>query len=816
MEIRSTHFENDMVSARPNEEKETKEREESILSQAGRILFYAFIALMPVWFLPTTTIPLDLNKAFFGSIVATGALMLAVGGMLQEGRIRFLRSRFFSLAIVFGILWCLSGIFSQSPTFSIWGFGTEPLSVVHVILALVVLFATPLLIQTKRQMNRAIEALGFGMAIAILFFFIQGVFNVSIFGFDFAEVRSFNLFGSWNALALLFGFGVALLLPFVDGSRPLSSMLFGVLLVGVFLTNFTTAWILLGIISLLFVALALALREQRGKLFALSLLLLLLSTLFLLLGGALGTMFNESFDSFGRPNEVRPSLDATIAVTTSALKESPLFGSGPGTFGLGWEKFKNPEININPVFSQVRFASGYNMFATLVTEGGILPAFFFLLLLGSFVWNGVRLLGDSRGESGLHVQATFAGGLFLVLAWFLYPLNFTLVLFTFLVLGLFYASLREAGLVRPLTIRFFETKERGFVFSLLLIFVLVGGIAGIYYESTRYLGQLAYARGLEKFNDGGEANAALEQVRRAALLDPRQDRYFRTAAQLEFVKMQRALVRFNQGSLTQPEMLENFSAAYNAGRNDAESALRINPYDSENYRMLGQLYELAIPFDVNIATDALENFEKAKELSPSNPLILVEIARTHLAISDVTLINGGGTASQRVAGEHQEQAIKFLNDALALQPTLTQAHFTLSQLYANRNQLPDAIERARSTVRLVPNDIGALFQLGLLLYQQESYVQAKPVFEEAIRLAPNYSNARYFLGLIYDREGKGAEALIQFEEIAKLNPDDPEVQAVITALKEGKRAQDVLSEPPPEDRRDPPLDDTTSEEIPAP
>jgi len=203
-------------------------------------------------------------------------------------------------------------------------------------------------------------------------------------------------------------------------------------------------------------------------------------------------------------------------------------------------------------------------------------------------------------------------------------------------------------------------------------------------------------------------------------------------------------------------------------------------------------------------------------LSPSNPLILVEIARTHLAISDVTLINGGGTASQRVAGEHQEQAIKFLNDALALQPTLTQAHFTLSQLYANRNQLPDAIERARSTVRLVPNDIGALFQLGLLLYQQESYVQAKPVFEEAIRLAPNYSNARYFLGLIYDREGKGAEALIQFEEIAKLNPDDPEVQAVITALKEGKRAQDVLSEPPPEDRRDPPLDDTTSEEIPAP
>jgi tetratricopeptide (TPR) repeat protein len=811
MDSKSIQFEADMVSEEEKFEIEPENDEESILSRAGRLIYFGFIVLLPIWFLPITTAPIDLNKAFLAGVMLIGALMLSIGGMLQEGRIRFLKSRFFSVSLLLLFVWLLSSIFSLSPAISLWGYGSETTTFLSLIMAVVALFTTTVVLHRQEHLKKMLVFLSVGISLTLILFFIRSVLNISIFDSGITSLRSFNTFGSWNALALFFGFGVSILIPIIGQKMGIFSklipVLFILLILASLLMNFAVVWILIGAISLLFVALALSLREQKGKLFAVSLVLLLISTLFLLLGGALGGYFNNSFSGFGRPNEVRPSMSTTFDLAKQVLEVSPVLGSGPNTFGLKWDELKDPSVNASSVFAQVRFSSGHNTILTTLMEGGILSTLVLLSLMIMLAVQGIRVLGASSGEKGMFVRSAFSGCVFLFLSWFFYPINFALVLMSFIMAGLFYSALREANLVRSREINFFETKERGFVFSLLLIFLLVGGVAALYYETTRYMGQISYAKGLNIFSEEGAANGALEEINRAIQFDPRQDRYHRTVAQLEYVKMGRALDSFRRGSITQDEMLTNFSTAYSVARANAERAIDIGPFDARNYRSLGQVYERAIPFDANVAELAIANFEKAAELSPADPLIYVDIARTYLALADITILQGGGTTSRAIASEHQATAISFLNNAIALRPNLTQAHFTLSQLYAGRDQTTEAIARAQSTVALVPNDIGALFQLGFLYYQQESYSEARTVFERAVTVQPDYSNARYFLGLIYDLQGLTTNAIEQFRHISNLNPGNEEVEAIIAALESGGHAVDVLGQPPPEERRDTPFTD---------
>ena len=773
---------------------------ESVLSKAGRWVLYTFLFLFPLWFLPNTSHPVELNKSFFAGMSLLASLMLLIGGMLQEGVIRFPRARFFSAAIVFLVVWTAAALFSMSPMQSLRGFGDEPLGWTQIVIAVIALFVAPLAFRDIRQVHRAFSFFAIAVVIQALFFFVQSVGGADIFSWEFAKSRSFNLFGSWNALATFFGLSVALFLPFVGLRFWAAYAALGFAMLGMFFLNFPTTWVVLGIVALLFVALSLSHREQRAPLFGVSLVLLIFAVLLVLLTNTFAAAFSGA-DYFGKTQEVIPAFSNTIEITKRGLAESLVLGTGPNTFGYLWDRFKDPAVNTT-VFWQTRFNSGFSSFLQLMLEGGVFGTITFLALLGFFFANGMHALARMTGPESAYVRATFAASLYLGLMWFIYPLSGALVLLTFVFLGLFYATLRDAGFVLTGTVNLFETKERGFIFSLILIFALVASVAGVYFQVTRYLGSVALARGVDIFNSEGSINTALTKVRSAIELDHYQDRYYRTAAHLQHVRMTRLLTQ--QGGLREKQF-EEFRTAYNEGRVAAELARDYGKKDALNYRMLGQIFELAIPIDESISKSALENYETALALSPNDPSIHVDLARTYLALSDITILRGGGSTSRKIAGEYQEKAIKHLTDATNLRQDYAQAHFTLSRLYLDRGQLDEAIGRGEAAVMLAPGNVGALFQLGFLYYQKENFSAAERVLGEAVRISPNYSNARYFLGLIYDRKGNASEALKEFEAIAELNPGSVEVGAIIEALRAGKRASDVLGQPPPEKRKGAPL-----------
>ena len=809
-------FEDDIVSVEETVEFDSEYREyneESPLTRAARAIFYVTCLLFPLWFLPTTISPVELNKASFISIATLAILLFTLGGLLQEGRIRIVQSRVFPIVLFLVASWLLSALFSESLALSLWGIGGESASFVHMLVLGSLFFLVPLIIRDERQIRYALGFLSISLFVALAFFLTQSVFAVDVFSWPFAKTRSFHPFGSWNSLAIFFGFGAALTLPFFGAPEKTKRFyypLFFLLLAGMLFANFATTWSVLAAVALLFVSLALSRREQHTLLFASSLIALLVSILLVLLNNPLATYF-QSFDGFGRPQEIVPSYSNTLESGKRALSDSPLLGSGPNTFGLLWEKMKPKSINAT-IFWQSRFTSGFNSILTLAAEVGIAGLLAFMSLIAIFLWHGIRAIGFVGDAESTSIRATFSGAAFLVIMLFFYSFNFALFALLFIVMALFFTSLGEQGVLAVREVHFFKTRERGFLFSLLLIFLLVGGVIWTYFETTRYLGLVAYARGVNIFNTEGSANAAIEHIGRAIALDTYQDRYQRTYAQIDYVKMSRAI---NQvADLSQEERIERFRTAYADARAHAEIAISLGNKDPQNYRMLGQIYELAIPFDETVANLAIKNYEMARELSPADPLLLMDLARTYLALSEITILRGGGTTSRKIAAEKQDKAIEYLVQALELKPDLTQARFTLSQLYFTRNQIDEAINQAEAAVVLAPNNIGTLFQLGFLYYQRGSFEQARPVFERAVAISPNYSNARYFLGLIYDRDGRPGATRAQFEEILRLNPDSAEVSRIVEALKAGTKASDALGKPPPEKRKEAPISDEERDLIP--
>lgn len=817
MKEQSMDFGADSISAEEEVESMVEVETESVLSKAGRALLYGFLFLFPLWFLPTALGPVELNKAYFGIVALVLSCMLVMGGALQEGRLRFISSRVYLVYSVFAIVWLLGALFSSSPLASLWGIGIEPRTFLTILISGIALAGCTFAMREQKHLYRAIAAFFASIGISVIYFFLHSVFHVQLLSWSFAESRGFHPLGDWETVSAFLGLGVVMTLPFVS-VRSIRWRVFTIVLAilcfaGLIFANVSQIWIALAIIALVFTALFLSQREQRSGVFAATLFLLLVSILFALLSGPLDRKFTASSDRFGRPQEAVLTQGATLGIARGALAASPVFGYGPATFGIAWDRFKDSAVNAT-VFWQTRFASGNSEFLTIVAETGVAGSALFLLLFFVLVGSGVRALGKTSGPQSSLVRSLFAGALFLFLLWFLVPQSQLLVVMTFVLTGLFVASLADARIVRAYDIPIFATRERGFIFSLLIIFFLAAGVGGLYLTTTRYLAALAFGRGIEIYNTEGAVNGAENEIVGSALaLDSTQGRYYEAYAQLEYVKIQRA---FNDASLDQKTRQERFQDAYGKAVGAARTAVDLTKNDAQAYRLLGQIYESAIPIDTNVADLALENYDKAHTFSPVDPSILVDSARVHLAIADVTLIRGGGSSSQKIAADERAKAVDLLKQAVSLKPDYTEAHFTLAQLYGVAGKLDEAIASAEATTKLAPDNVGALFQLGLLYYKKSSLDAAKAQFERAIKINSNYSNAKYFLGLIYDQQGKRDEALELFREIESANPDNEEVKNIIASLENGKSAQDALSTPPPEERKGAPISDGGSKIDPTP
>ncbi|MDZ4384796.1 MAG: hypothetical protein U0944_00055, partial [Candidatus Moranbacteria bacterium] len=256
-----------------------------------------------------------------------------------------------------------------------------------------------------------------------------------------------------------------------------------------------------------------------------------LGILLISLFGFFFSNFIASALNFPAPVEVGVAHQTTFNVAEKALRENLVFGAGPASFGYLWDKYRPAEVNSTPFWS-LRFVSGSSLLLSALGEAGLLGWLAFVVFLGWIWYLGLKVLTRNSGESSeVLIFPAFLLFSFTILMWSLYAVGYVLTALGFVALGLMLAALRHAGAFEIFEFSLVREGPRGFISALVVVFFIILGVLGLYAVTRRYVGQLAYAKGLEAANIGNLDDAE-KQIIFAAQADANNDLYLRSLAQI--------------------------------------------------------------------------------------------------------------------------------------------------------------------------------------------------------------------------------------------------------------------------------------------
>ena len=180
-------------------------------------------------------------------------------------------------------------------------------------------------------------------------------------------------------------------------------------------------------------------------------------------------------------------------------------------------------------------------------------------------------------------------------------------------------------------------------------------------------------------------------------------------------------------------------------------ALRDDPASAEALYGLGSVY---LKQEKN--PEARENFERATKLPASYP---------------DTLANSWNNLGLLATREGRTiEAIPYFQEALKLNPDHLIALENLGNAYRQQKKWDDARILLERAVAVGPGDPEANYSLGMVFAQLNDNNRAYEYLQRALKLRPGYPEALNNLGVLYLRTGRRDEAVASFEECIRVAP----------------------------------------------
>lgn len=808
----------------------------------ARVLLYIVAGMLPLWFVPWPAGVEGGREVSFAVIILL-ATVFWLFSVLSTGEIRFQLSPVLYASGLFLVVLCISAFLSSAPTVSIWFADSIGEKVFTILLGFLLMVLIGSLFH-KEDVKRFVFVFLTAGAVSALINLLQVSFDISIYRYisSFAAGQFFNVIGTQNSLAIFYVLGLAIALGILtteenrkweegvkrekreegDGRWLRRGIWLAVILflTNILFINFRTAWIVLLGVSVFLFGFISKNAEERDDSRRLDwrgwtiMGFLTISAVMILARVSLAPQLNL-------PAEVSPSTRATLDIGAKVFKEGPraiFFGSGPGTFGIDWGKYKDSSIN-QTVFWGFRFSQGSSWATTMIPTTGILGFGSFLLFVFSGLYLFLKQIFIPRQDEPL-TMALLLGYIALLISAFLYSASLFMVLALFAMAGILSSVLsrehadggekmKDIWVAEDKRIKF-TSPWAVFLSSLSIIFVIALVVTGLYMEAGKIRAAFAFQGGLNGLNSG-KIDEATAEFEKTTMLDENNFRNYQLLVQVRMEKIKDLMARSLRGENVQQE----FQGVMTTAIQNAQTAIQLNPVEPLVWRVQGSLYELIIPLVNGSERFAFDSYKKAAELEPANPVIWVELGRAGLTSTDKLLAVGN-----QASGKDKEQINQLrasvlkeveqaFQKAVALKSDYAPAHFLLAQTALRQGNAQEAIRNVENAKLSAPFDIGIAFQLGLLYYQNNDLNRARTEFERAISINNNYSNARYFLGLVYDRQGNQTKAVEQFKKVLELNPDNPEVQKILGNLENSRDALAGIAPPgtPPEKRNTAPVEE---------
>lgn len=630
-------------------------------------------------------------------------------------------------------------------------------------------------LNTAARWRAALETLLAVGGITALMFVARAVFHIEIpFLKDIYNLidSTNSLFGLW--LIVIFTLSAGLLIKKNLGVGRALSYFFVMILSFTVLTllNFKSLWwlMLASLILLLLLGISLIKKARTGWLSVLftSLIIVVIAII------------------FGIPKSVQTAVPVEIGLGsgpsfTIAYKtmfsgaKSFLFGSGPGTFGIDFSKFRSSDFNYNDLTWSLRFSQPFSSFFAIMSEGGITFVLSMLLVLFLVLGHVLHTWLKERGSDlvqniaaslrlasvDIHFDVFLAAVAWIVL-WIGMFTNFygpTLWWLWWLLLGLIISGLGLLGhgVVKEKEFAIEDTPQYNLTFSFALIVVMATVIMVGVLGARFYMADKEYVAALNSANYK-EAETRLKDV-----LQKRNnlDTYHVSLAK---VYLMQAAEATQKGDKVDVMAVADLLAK---AVNEAKTATDLSPNSVSIWENLATMYENASLVVPEAREWTIKSLNTAKDLESSNAILWWRLGNNYVAGKDLT------------------KAAESYQKAIDLKTNYVGAYMSLADVHEQNKQADKAIELYQRILSSALDNQEVLFNFGRLLYnrrQTDDMKNAEALWLESVRLQPNYSNALFALGMLYETNGDKSKALQYYYKVKDLNPDNKDVSAKIRSL----------------------------------
>jgi tetratricopeptide (TPR) repeat protein len=142
-----------------------------------------------------------------------------------------------------------------------------------------------------------------------------------------------------------------------------------------------------------------------------------------------------------------------------------------------------------------------------------------------------------------------------------------------------------------------------------------------------------------------------------------------------------------------------------------------------------------------------------------------------------------------------EDAVPYLEEAVAKQPGTAYWHLTLARAYHKLRQLPKSLKYYRTSLQINPDQPVAHNEMGLVFWDRKSFFFADASFQKAYQLDNQYVDALNNLTTSSMMFKQYDQAIVYLNRLLEINPDDDNAHQLLTAAQRFQKQQ--KSQPPP-------------------
>lgn len=712
-------------------------RTATYLEAAVRWILVAITFLAPLFFVTTAVATLEIAKVYLFCVLVLVAAFLYLWRALVIGRFEYQRTFLDWLLLFFIVFYLVSTAFSHHHYLSFAGVAGFFSGSVVCVVCFVIFFY--LLIQTIRStphIKLIILAITASASIVAIYNIVRG-FGL---GLPPTAAASFTMVAhSPTVFAVFMGICLLIGLAWLFSAKVLWQRWLAVgflvlCMVAVFIFDTESAAYAIAAGAFMLLLLFAVKSDQSVRWH------ILIPTVVVTFAAVLLFINPQPLFPHAAIENVRIDLRTSLPVAGQSLRQAPLTGTGPQTFGDDLVDFRPIQYNTTPTWD-LRFSKGTNEWLTLVATTGLLVP---LILLVSAIWLIIRsaqvLIRSTMSEEHMFVMPIIAAFFGLLVASFFIPFSFSLSLLFWLLAGLGVMSISGVGGTR-IKIKMPRSRAQTIIVSFALVMTAVAIVAVAIFGGRLLIGEYYFSRA-----QAGIVNQqSLEQVQnwltRAITANPRESKFFTIRAQGYATEV------LLEATKTKPDSTK-LQAAAQSVVDALKQAQLIDPKNPTVYETEASIYDSLRNIIANADELAVAAYTQDVALEPNNPL-------PHLNLGRAQLFQAGILVSDTSEAARVESGKALIREA--------QQEF----------------ERAK---QLKPDFLLADYNIGLAQRVAGDTDAAIETFQHVIQRAPRSPEAYWQLEQIYESRQQYVEAVTELEAIQKLLPDDTTVKQKLEEL----------------------------------